>query len=290
MATVDIVQRVKSILFGAGIGEKPVIVRCAADAVETTSGDTLTFTMLDAAEGDKIAGGDVLSFWGAGTAAQAHMVYVLSESAGVVTAVNAFNGSPAVTDTDLDAALLEIVPGGGIGEHNIYQNIESVFTSMLWPDIWEYAFYAITPQLDDYQVELNIAVERIEDAWQIVGTTRHEVAFDMAKNVHTSVSSTQVIAELIAYDSSNVFITTVNRVTESSTINEAMTQMIATGAAALAAGMTKNPASMESTGKDNQIRAERSPERTLWQAFGTLRTAIAGDLEQEVGWFSYDRG
>lgn len=290
MPTSDMVERTKSILFGAGIGEKPVILRLAADAAESISGDIVTFDMTDSTEAANLDGGDVVGVWGAAAATNAHMAYVISVASATVTAVNAYNGSPAIADTNLDGGLLEVIPGGGIGEHNIYQAIETVFTSLLWPDLWEYATYAITPDLTDFQVELNAAVEKIEDAWQVIGSTRYEVAFEMAKNVHTSVSSTTVLAELLAFDSSNVFITTVNRITESSTLSEALRQMIATGAAAIAAGMTRNPATMESTGKDNQMRIERSPARALWQDFGTLRTALAGDLEQEVHWFEYDRG
>ncbi len=172
----------------------------------------------------------------------------------------------------------------------IYQAIETVFTSLLYPDIWERTAYTITPQLDDFQVELNAAVEAIEDAWQIIGTTRHEVAFDMAKDVPTSVSSTTVIGELFAFDSSSVFITTKNRITESSTLTEAHTQLIATGAAALAAGGTVHEATLESSGKDNQVRVQRSASRAIWQDFGTLRTALAEDLGKDLDWFEYDRG
>ncbi len=290
MATSAIVQRAKSILYGHGIGEKPVLLECAADAAETISNDTITIALKDAAEGDKVTGGDVLSMWNAAASTNAHVLYVLSEAAGTVTCINGFLGSPAVADTNLDSAILEILPGGGVSEHVIYQNVETVFLSLLYPDIWEYATYSITPQLDDFQVELNAAVERIEDAWQIIGSTRHEVAFSMAKNVHTSVSSTTVIAELVAFDSSSVFITTVNRITESSTLDEAMTQMIATGAAALAAGGTVHEATLEASGKDSQIRLERSASRAIWQDFGTLRTALSVTLEKEVDWFEYERG
>ena len=289
MATVDIVQRAKTILYGHGIGEKPALIRCAADALESFSAPLVTFTVASA-EGTKIAAGDVLSVFNAQTAAGAHVIYVTSISTDAITGINGFLGSPSIVDTDMDAAVVEILPGGGVSEHTIYQSVETVFLSLLYPDIWEYATYSITPQLDDFQVELNAAVERIEDAWQIIGSTRHEVAFSMAKNVHTSVSSTTVIAELVAFDSSSVFITTVNRITESSTLDEAMTQMIATGAAALAAGGTVHEATLEASGKDSQIRLERSASRAIWQDFGTLRTALSVTLEKEVDWFEYERG
>ncbi len=290
MATVDIVQRAKTVLYGHGIGEKPVILQCAANAGESVSGAIVTFDMTSSGEAAEATAGDVLSVFNAATASVAHVVYVLSVSSATITAVNGFLGSPVVADTLLDGALLEILPGGGVSEHTIYQGVETVFTSLLYPDIWERATYSITPQLDDFQVELNAAVEAIEDAWQVIGTTRHEVAFDMARDVHTSVSSTTVIAELFAFNSSSVFITTKNRITESSTLSEAMTQLIATGAAALAAGGTVHEATMESTGKDNQVRIQRSASRAIWQDFGTLRTALSEDLGKDLDWFEYDRG
>ena len=41
MPTVDIVQRAKTILYGHGIGEKPVLLQCNADAAESVSGDVV---------------------------------------------------------------------------------------------------------------------------------------------------------------------------------------------------------------------------------------------------------
>ena len=290
MATVDIVQRAKTVLYGHGIGEKPVILQCAADAVEVVSGSTVTFDMTSNAEAAKVEPSDVLSVYNSATAAVAHVVYVLSVSSATITAVNGYLGSPVVADTLLDGALLELLPGGGVSEHIIYQHVETVFTTLLYPDIWERATYSITPQLDDFQVELNAAVEEIEDAWQVIGTTRHEVAFTMARDVPTSVSTTTVIAELFAFDSSNVHITTKNRITESSTLSEGMTQLVATGAAALAAGGTVHESTLEASTKDNQIRVERSASRAIWQDFGTLRTAQSEDLAKDLDWFEYDRG
>lgn len=47
MSTKDIVERAKTVLYGHGIGEKPVILRCAADAGESLSAPLVTFTMVD---------------------------------------------------------------------------------------------------------------------------------------------------------------------------------------------------------------------------------------------------
>jgi hypothetical protein len=286
----DIVQRAKTILYGHGIGQKPVLLQCKADASESVSGSIVTFDMIDNPEAAKAEAGDVLSVYDSATAAVAHALYVLSTSSATIACINGYLGSPVVADGLLDGKILELIPGGGVSEHIIFQHVETVFDTLLWPDLWEYQTYTITPDLSDYQVELNIAVESIEDAWQIIGDTRHEVAFDMAKNVPTGVSSTTVIAELYAFDSSDVYITTKNRIAKTSTFDEGLTQMVATGAAALSAGGTSYEATLEATGRDNVIRLERSVSRTLWQDFGTLRTARMDDLSREVDWFEYDRG
>ncbi|GAG37582.1 unnamed protein product, partial [marine sediment metagenome] len=67
MADTDIVQRVKSILYGTAIGEQPTIVQAAADAAESSPAAVVTFT-LASAEGAKVSAGDMLSVYAAATA------------------------------------------------------------------------------------------------------------------------------------------------------------------------------------------------------------------------------
>lgn len=293
MATSDIVQRARAILYGYGLGEKPALVEVNADAAETITGTSQIVFNLAAGEGarSKLAAGDVLSVFQSASAAAAFVMYVKSVSTDAVTATLTYGGSPASTTDDLDGLTLEILPGGAVSEHLLYQHVETVFASLLWEGgVWAYNTYAVTPDLSDYQVELNAAVEEIEQAWQVVAGRRIDIGFGMEKNVHTSVSSTTVIAELVALDGSNVFLTVRERLTESSTLDEAQTQCIATGAAALAAGGSVYSATLEASSKDNQARAELSPSRALWNDFGTLRQAISNDLALDSEGFEYDRG
>ena len=288
MAIATVVSRVKSILYGHGLGEKPAIVQAPAAANETSIGTTVVFD-LATAELAKVEAGDVLSVLAAATAADAHMMYVLSKDSTSVTALASYMGSPAVTaDGDLDAAFFELDPV--VSEHFIYQAVETVFTTLLYPDISKYNTYSITPDLSDYQVELNAAVEEIQSAFQIIGGQRHLIPFSVSRNVHTTVSSTGVLGELFAIDGSSVYITTRERYLEADTLTEALTECVATGAAALCIGASRSSTDLESTKKDSQVRGERNPANDLWRDFITLRAALSEDLARDVEWFEIRRG
>ena len=288
MAIIDVVSRVKTILYGHGLGEQPAIVQAPSAANETSIGTTVVFD-LATAELAKVEAGDVLSVLAAATAADAHMMYVLSKNSTSVTALASYMGSPAVTaDGDLDSAIFELNPLKS--EYFIYQAAESVYTTLLFPDIQKYGTYSITPDLSDYQVELNSAVESIESAFQIIGGQRPLIPFELAKHVHTTVSSTGVLGVLYAIDGSDVYITTRERYLETDTITEALIQCIATGAAALVIGASRSSTNLESTKKDSQERGKRSPANDLWRDFITLRTALSEDLASQVDWFEIRRG
>jgi len=288
MTAATAVLRAKALLYGHGLGEKPTIIQAPAAANETSIGTTVVFD-LATAELAKVEAGDVLSVLGAGTAAASHSVYVLSKNTTSVTVLASYMGSPAVdSDGDLDAAILELNPLKS--EHFIWQAVETVYATLLYPDIHKYNTYTITPDLSDYQVELNAAVEEIESAFQVVGGERHLIPFGLAKNVHTSVSSTTVMGELYAIDGSSVYITTRERYLEADSTTEAITQCIATGAAALAIGATRSSTDLESAKKDSQFRGQRNPANDLWRDFVTMRSALAEDLASQVDWFEIHRG
>lgn len=284
----DVVQRTRMLLYGTGLGEKPTIVVAPAAANETSIGTTVTFD-LASAELSKVAAGDVLSVMGAATADDAHSMYVLSKDSTSVTALASYFGSPAVTaDGDLDGAVFELDPLKP--EHFLWQAAESVVATLLYPEVYKYNTYAITPDLSDYQVELNAAVEGIELAYQNYGGQQVGIGFSVQKNVHTTVSSTGVLGELYAVDGSPVYVTTRERYLESDTFSEALTECVATGAAALVVGGSRVSTDLESAKKDSQFRGQRNPANDLWRDFITLRTAIASDIASEVDWFEYRKG
>jgi hypothetical protein len=264
------------------------MVRCAATAAESVSGAIVTFDLL-AGEISKVVAGDTLAVIGAADATGAHVVHVIAvDATSQVTAYNGYLGSPAVASTDLNGAVFENLPSGAKSEWDMYQAVEAVINRLLWPDLFDYATYAITPDLTDYQVELNAAVEKIVDAVQVVGTSRVNVPFTQPlRDQHSGVSSTGVLAEIYAVDGTTVWIKTINRITASSTLDDAFTEMIATGAAAICAGKTVNAKTMEAASKEAQSR--ETPNTSLWRDFVTLRQAIIEDFSRQENYFEIVR-
>ena len=286
MADKDIVARVKALLYGTSLGEQPTIIQAAADAAESSPAAVVTFT-LASSEGVKVAPGDMLSVYAAATASVAHSVYVLSVSTDTVTAVNGYWGSPVVADTLLDSALLELNPLRA--EHFLFQAVETVFSTFLWPDVLKYNQRSVTPSLKDYQVAIPATVKAILSAWQIVGDTRYTIPFAMAEYLETNLASTGTLAELYAIDGSEVYYTTEERILSSDTLSEALTQCIATGAAAISLGASVAETSMAFASKDSQSRGEKSVADKLWREFVTLRSALADDIARDVDWFELRR-
>ena len=94
MATTDIIQRARAHIYGQGIGEAPSIVLAAANANETVSAPTISFS-LATGSGSQVQAGNVLSVINAANAASAFVLYVLSMSTDVVTALMGYLGSPS---------------------------------------------------------------------------------------------------------------------------------------------------------------------------------------------------
>ena len=286
MSDKDIVQRVKSLLYGTALGEQPTIIQAAADAAESSPAAVVTFT-LASSEGVKVSAGDMLSVYAAATASVAHSVYVLSVSTDTVTAVNGYWGSPVVADTLLDSALLELNPLRA--EHFLFQAVETVFSTFLWPDVLKYNQKSVTPSLKDYQVAIPAVVKAILSAWQIIGDTRYTIPFGMAEYLETNLASTGTLAELYAIDGSDVYYTTEERIVSTDTLSEALTQCIATGAAAISLGASVAETSMAFASKDSQSRGEKAVADKLWREFVTLRSALADDIARDVDWFEIRR-
>ena len=286
MAMTDIVNQTKTLLHGAGLGEKPVITRAAADAAETITGATIVFSLL-AGEGASsgISAGDILSVVGGSTQALSHVFYVLSVSTDAVTCLNSYDGAPASAANALDAAVFEI--NAPRSEYLLWADVSSVISGLLWPDVYLYTTETISsPDQANYQNDLNAATERITMVQQVIGGINTMIPFELHTNVATTVASTTVYAELFVQDGSAAYVSSVQRVVEGSTLNFAYNQCIATGAAALAAGSMLGGGSLESSSKDSQQRVPLTPRQALWQDFVALRSSIAQDLSMEEAYFS----
>lgn len=283
----DIVARTRSLLYGHGIGEKPTIVVAPADTQSTSIGTTVTFT-LGTKELAKVEPGDTLGVLNAATAGAAHSTYVLSKSTSTVTVLASYMGAPPVTGpADLDGAVFELNPLKS--EHFLWQAAQTAIDTLLYPEIYKYKTYSVTPNLSDFQVPLDAAVEEIMNAYQIIGGQTINIGYNVQRKVHTSISATGVLGELFACDGSPVYITTRERYVNTDTFSAALAQCVATAAAAIAVGGARSSTDLESAKKDSQFRGERNPASELWRDFITLRSSIAADIAADVDWFEIVR-
>jgi hypothetical protein len=287
MAASDIVQRVKSHMYGFGVGEGPRIVRAAADASETISAPTISFDLVTN-DGAKVSAGDVLSVVGSASAAAAFVMYVLSVSTDTVTCLSSFHGSTAPTTDELDGAVLEVNPL--VSEFMVWDKVETIFNAHLWPHIWKYNTRSVTPDLATGQVELNAAVQEIEDAQQEYGGIWEHIPFGIQKHVSTDISSTGVLGEFGAIDGSNIRLVTREKYVSTDTLSQALEELVATGATALLYGATMIQTDLESSTRDNQERANRDKSQALWRDFYVQREALSFDLASDVDWFEIRRG
>lgn len=171
----------------------------------------------------------------------------------------------------------------------MWQKLEAVFSTMLWPEIYKYNQYTVTPDLSDYQVELNAAVEKIVSAQQSWAGEFVTIPYQMQRNTSTSVSSTGVLGTLYAIDGSSVYLTVKERYLSSDTLPAAVEECVSVGVAAMTLGAARSSTDLESASKDSQFRGQRNPADSLWRDFVTLRSAIAEDLGAEEDWFEYYR-
>lgn len=287
MATTDIIQRARAHIYGQGVGEAPTIVLGNANAAESVSAPIITFNVATG-EGAKITPGDILSVINAASASAAYVLYVTSKSTDAITAYMGYLGAPSPTTANaLDGAVFELNPLKT--EFLMWQKLEAVYASMLWPQVYKYNNYTVTPDLSDYQVELNANVEAIIDAKQAIAGTWISIPFALQKNLSTSVSSTTVLGELYAIDGSSVYVTVKERYLTTDTITGGLEECIAVGVAAMTLGAARSSTDLEASSKDSQFRGQRNPADSLWRDFITLRSSLAEDLGVEEQWFEIYR-
>jgi hypothetical protein len=97
------------------------------------------------------------------------------------------------------------------------------------------------------------------------------------------------MGEFMAIDGSSVYYTTEERYLSSDTLSEALTQCVATGAAAIALGASKSETKLAQSGKNSRERGESSVADDMWREFVTLRSALADDIARDVDWFEIRR-
>lgn len=285
MSAVDIVQKVKARLYGTGVGEKPTIVLGAADASESIAARTIAF---DVADGTQVQAGDVLSIVDAADADSAFLLYVTGVATNTVTALMGYLGAPSPdTADDLDGAVFEL--NALKSEWMMWQNVEAVINTLLYPQVYKYSTTTITPDLSALQSEIAAVVMEVQDVQQYIGNRYESIPFSLARDLHTTVSSTGSLLEYGAYDGSTLYVTTKERYLATDTLPAAVEDCIATGAAALTLGASRSSTDLEAASKDSQFRGQRNPADQLWRDFITLRSSINEDLASQVDWFEFRR-
>ncbi len=284
MALVDIVSRTRTLLYGVGLGEKPPIREVASDASETITGQKIVFTM-DTDEGAKIKPGDVLSVYGAATAALSHVVYVLSMSSEVVTAVNGYMGSPVIPADGVDGALVEQNPPWSAYE--IFEAIDTVFANLLWPYVYDIVSATIaSPDLVDSQEAVASETEEILHAWQVIGPTVYNVAVSprFPLEVSTDLKSTGKMVTFDWVNSSTGYYEYRAKYLLADEVDTELTHLVALGATALLLGGSMVEATLERTKKDNAdaVMSRAEAGSIVWRDFLTLRQTMSEELSKRL--------
>ena len=295
MAIADLHQRVRQVVYGQGLGEKPALRRAAANANEGLTGEILTFSLL-AGEGAKCNPGDVLSVYTT-TAADMHVLYVLSIATDVITAVNAYDGSPAVVGSDsgdLDDVIFE--QRGLVTSFEIDEAIDTVFANFLWPHVYDIVTTTVaSPNLTHGQEAVASEVEEIISAWQIISGEAMGVAVSpkIPYEVDTTIAST---GKLVSFDwmtGTTGRYTYRAKHTEADEADTELTHLVALGASALLLSTVLFETTLESTKKDNVPAVEQRGRVSslIWRDFLTLRQNMSEEQSKRLPQRIYiDRG
>ena len=286
MAIADLHQRIRQVVYGQGLGEKPSMRRAASNANESLAGEILTFSLL-AGEGAKCNPGDVLSVYTT-TAADMHVLYVLSISTDVVTAVNGYNGSPLVVGSDsgdLDNVILE--QRALVTSHEIDEAIDTVFANFLWDDVYDIVTATIaSPNLVHGQEAVAAEVEEVISAWQIIGTEAIGIAVDpkIPYEVDSTLASTGKLVSFDWINGSTGRYAYRAKYTESDEADTELTHLVALGAGALLLGTVLFEATLESTKKDNVPAVEQRGRVSslIWRDFLTLRQNMSEEQSKRL--------
>lgn len=289
MALADYVERTRSVLTGYGLGEKPVILQVAADAGNTVSGSTVAVSLASGeVNGKNITAGDVLGTYAPSTEATAWVGYVLSVNGttDVVTCVNGYAGTTAITNaaTTHDGGLLYLHGDGSPTDHEIFNAIEVVENTLLWPHIFKVQFDTETsPSMSTMRIDLDSDVEEIEEAWQVVGPDRISIPFAVERVAPSEADNNTagVVGTFDLFNGSTVYLKTIRRMvlgTDESTYPW-LVELAALAAAAIVSGWSRPETTLAISKQDSRERGQ-APDvgAALWRDFFALRESLADDL------------
>ena len=275
MARADTIAKLKTILYGTGLYEKPAIRQMGASGNDSLgSADTVVLTTGDAS---KISKGDILSSI-TGAAASSYVFYVLSTTSTTVTATATWQGSVSPSSADLNSALLE--QNAYFTEQEMHGAIDTVLNSYLYPELFSIASTTVTPNLSTGQVEVAASVKEILGMWQLNAGKAYQVPFNLMKNLPTGVSSTTTLLEGKWRDGSTAYVTFVRKLVEADTYDW-LEDLLAYGAAALLVDTSAPKVLVPYRPDTGGVQAQMPVGEAIWRSFLTIREQARLDISRD---------
>jgi hypothetical protein len=291
MALADYVWRTREIIYGSEIGELPPIRIAAADALESVSGSIISFA-LATDEGSKVKAGHTLAALDATDPTKCYAFYVTGVSTDTITAVNGYGGTPAAAAGNLDSLIFEQNPL--ILPFKIHKAIDTVFGTLLYPDVFKFSTSSHTPDLSTYQTPLAATDMDIDSAWQLTTEGYMQIPSALRRNVHTTVSTNGVLGSFDYINATTAYVTTIAKLAIGDEDEDAngLIEMVSTAAAAICLGASISEGQLASSSKDSQARTpQQDVAARLWRDHLTLKRAYSEAIGRERGtYLRVDRG
>jgi len=288
MAALDIIKKAHTKLYSAGLGERPSVVRAAANANEgTVTNGVLTFDLL-AGEGANVQKGDVLSVRNPATAATAYVTEIIGLSTDTVTVLNDIG--PALAGGDdgaLDNAILEVA--APITGYQMWQFLEVIFDDYLHPAVFRRDTEQVAANLATCEVSIPADVDKIMKAYQRIANFMIPLPHDLVKYQDTSIWATGQYANIGFIDGSTAYLHVQKRYVSTDTFPDSIENLVATGVAAMSADSDVFASNLETASKESQMRGQKDVSSKLWRSFYTQRQEHSESLADDIEYFEIRR-
>jgi len=284
LSKTSITSKVRSRLYGSGLGEKPSIVQATGTA--TVTAPTVAFSLVTG-EGASVRKGHVLTAYEPASGA-AYGFYIIDVATDVITAINGYIG-----DTIANAAtmptLLEVNAPISAGE--IHDAIDEIIDGYLFPQVFDIDVDSFTPDLSSRQTNANTRDQSILRGWQKLGAEWYQVPIKLIRNVGTSDFASGAFITYDANDASKVYYSVIRKVDLANSTAAGLEGLIAKGATALVAEGASAGALWESARADAQTRSDKTPGQSFWASFNKAKAQYSNMLSKDSALeFRVDRG